>query len=171
LEVIVFTKFYPKMNIDKIQNIDLGILIGKNIKGLILDIDNTLVPQHRMDADENAIQWIEKVKNAGLKACIVSNASKKRVIRFNENLKIHAIHRAGKPGTRALKKALALMALKSNEAAMIGDQIFTDIYGGNKLGLFTILVDPIDKMEALWVRLKRYPEKIILRAYRKVPKV
>src|SRR4051794_7002043 len=94
-------KFYPKLMADSIQHIDFEVLIKNNIKGLILDIDNTLVPQHMMDADEGAIKWIEKVKGLGIRACIVSNASKKRVIRFNERLQIHAIHRAAKPGTKA----------------------------------------------------------------------
>jgi uncharacterized protein len=160
-------KFYPNLMADSIQHIEFEVLIKNNIKGLILDIDNTLVPQHMMDADEGAVKWIEKVKELGLKACIVSNASKKRVIRFNERLQIHAIHRASKPGTKAYLKAIELMNIKKEETAVIGDQIFTDIYGGNRVGLFTILVNPIDKKEALWVRLKRFPEKIIHSSYKK----
>lgn len=159
--------FFPKLKVESIQKIDFEVLAKNNIKGLILDIDNTLVPQHMMDADERAIEWIEKVKSLGIKACIVSNASKKRVIRFNERLQIHAIHRASKPGTKAYLKAIELMEIKKEEAAVIGDQIFTDIYGGNRVGLFTILVNPIDRKEAVWVMLKRFPEKIILSSYEK----
>lgn len=160
-------KFYPRLNVNSIQDIDLAVLTKNNIKGLILDIDNTLVPQHMKDADENAIEWIEKVRSAGFKACIVSNASKKRVIRFNEKLEIYAIHRASKPGTKAFLKAIRLMGIEPNEAAVVGDQIFTDIYGGNRAGAFTILVNPIDSKEALWVKMKRYPEKYVLRRYKK----
>jgi uncharacterized protein len=163
----VLEKFYPTLMADSIQHIDFEVLIKNNIKGLILDIDNTLVPQHMMDADEGAVKWIEKVKELGIKTCIVSNASKKRVIKFNERLQIHAIHRASKPGTKAYLKAIELMNIKKEETAVIGDQIFTDIYGGNRVGLFTILVNPIDKKEALWVRLKRFPEKIIHSSYKK----
>lgn len=159
--------YYPKLKVDSIQQIDFEKLINNNIKGLILDIDNTLVPQHMPDADEKAIKWIEEAKRAGLKACIVSNAREKRVVRFNERLKIFAVHEAWKPGAKGYLKAMELMNIKKEETAVVGDQIFTDIYGGNKLGLYTILVNPIDKKEVFWVRLKRIPEKMILKSYRK----
>lgn len=158
-------KFYPDLIIDKVQNINLGILNRKKIKGLILDIDNTLVPMHMKEADENAVAWIENVRKAGLKACIVSNASHKRVIKFNERLKLFAIHRASKPGSKAFLKAARLMDLDIHEIAVVGDQIFTDVYGGNKLGMFTILVKPIDKREILFIRLKRIAERLVLSSY------
>jgi uncharacterized protein len=157
--------FYPDLLIDKVQNINLGILKEKNIKGLILDIDNTLVPQHMKEADKNAVSWIEHVRKAGMKACIVSNASKKRVIKFNERLKLSAIHRASKPGTKSYLKAAKLMELNVGEIAVVGDQVFTDVYGGNKIGMFTILVKPIDKKEILFIKLKRIAEKLVLSSY------
>lgn len=160
-------KFFPDLIVDKVQDIDLEILRNKNIKGLILDIDNTLVPSHVKDADENAVKWIEKIKGAGFKVCIVSNASRKRVIRFNEKLKLYAIHRASKPGTKAFMKAIRLMDIKERETAVVGDQIFTDVYGGNKLGMFTILTKPIHKSEFFFIKLKRIPEKFVLRHYRR----
>ena len=164
----MFEKFYPKQSVNRIQDIDFETLKKNNIRGLILDIDNTLVPQHHKEADENAVKWLEKAKQAGLKTCIVSNASKKRVIKFNEKLKVFAIHRASKPGTKAFLKAMRLMSISSDQTAVIGDQIFTDIYGGNKAGMFTILVKPIDKRENLFIRLKRLPEKLVLNRYRKM---
>jgi HAD superfamily phosphatase (TIGR01668 family) len=160
--------FYPKLSVDKIQNIDFDTLKKNNIRGLILDIDNTLVPQHMKEADENAVKWIERAKEAGFKTCIVSNASKKRVIKFNERLKVFAIHRASKPGSKAFQKAVRLMNITADQAAVIGDQIFTDIYGGNRVGMFTILVKPIDKREGLFIRFKRLPEKLVLKKYKKM---
>jgi HAD superfamily phosphatase (TIGR01668 family) len=160
-------KFFPDLIVDKVQDIDLDILRRNNIRGLMLDIDNTLVPDHMKEADENAVKWIEKVKNAGFKLCIVSNASKKRVIKFNERLQLYAIHRASKPGLKSFDKALRLMDIKAGEAAMIGDQIFTDVYGGNRLNMFTVLVKPIHHNEIFFVRLKRFPEKIVLSLYNK----
>lgn len=157
--------FYPDVYIDRIQHINLDLLAKNGIKGMILDIDNTLVPNHVKDADENVVNWIEKVKKAGFKICIVSNASKKRVIRFNQNLKVYAVHRAAKPSKKALLKATELMGIKPDETAIVGDQVFTDIYGGNRLGMFTILVRPIDKNEFFFVRLKRLGEKFILSRY------
>ncbi|HOM03069.1 MAG TPA: YqeG family HAD IIIA-type phosphatase [Acetivibrio sp.] len=155
-------KFYPDLQANRVQDIDLDFLIKKNIKGLILDIDNTLVPEHMEEADENAIAWIEKVKKMGFRVCIVSNASEKRVVKFNDKLNVDVIHRASKPNRKSFLKAMEIMNTKASETAVIGDQIFTDIYGGNKVDVFTILVNPIDKREYFFVRLKRIAEKIVL---------
>ncbi len=158
----MFERFYPDLMVDKVQNIDLNVLKEKGIKGLILDIDNTLVPQYTKEAGENVVKWIERLKREGLNACIVSNASRTRVGKFNERLKILAIHRATKPSAKAFIRAVKLMGISLNEAAVVGDQIFTDVYGGNKLNMLTVLVSPIDKREVLIVRLKRFAEKVVL---------
>ena len=160
-------KFYPKHKVDKVQDIELSMLKDKGIKGLILDIDNTLVPEHVAEPDQNVLEWIERVKEAGFKVCIVSNASEKRVIKFNEKLKIHAIHKASKPSRKAFIKAVELMKIEIEETAVIGDQIFTDIYGGNRLNMFTILVTPIDEKEIFFVRIKRIAEKYVISKYEK----
>ena len=78
-------KFFPNEIVDKVQDIDLNRLTNKGIKGLILDIDNTLVPSFMKEANNDALDWIEKVKNRGFKLCIVSNATKRRVDKFNKN--------------------------------------------------------------------------------------
>ena len=158
-------RFFPDLMLDRVQDIDLDILKRENIKGLILDIDNTLVP-HGKEADEKAVAWVEKVKASGFKVCIVSNASNKRVIKFNERLKVFAIHRASKPGSKAFLKAVRLMDIKPAEAAVVGDQIFTDVYGGNKLNMFTILVKPIDRKELFFIRFKRIAERFVLSKYK-----
>ena len=160
-------KLFPGMTVDKIQDIDLDDLRKRNIRGLILDIDNTLVPNHVAEADDNAVAWIERVKNSGFRVCIVSNASRKRVVKFNERLKIYAIHRAVKPGVKALRKAMRLMETDEKSTALIGDQIFTDVLGGNRLGMLTILVTPLHSREAAFIRFKRRLEKRILAKYRK----
>ena len=160
-------KFYPNVILDKVQDISVEKLEKNNIKGLILDIDNTLVPEHMKEADENAVKWIERIKAANFKVCIVSNASKKRVIKFNERLQLYAIHRASKPGTKAFEKAARLMDLKNENIAVVGDQIFTDIYGGNRVNMFTILVSPIHKRESVFIMLKRLPEKLVLSSFKK----
>lgn len=160
-------KFFPDILMDKTQDISLAFLQERSIRGLILDIDNTLVPNYVKEADEAVVRWIENMKASGVKICIVSNASEKRVIKFNERLKVYAIHRANKPGTKNFLQAARLMNLKPEEIAVVGDQIFTDVYGGNKAQMTTILVKPLDKREVLFVRLKRFPEKFILDRYRR----
>lgn len=158
-------KFFPDEIVDKVQDINLDVLADKGIKGLILDIDNTLVPTFMKEADNDVIDWIGKVKNSGFKLCIVSNATRKRVDKFNEKLGLEAIYRATKPIGRSFRKALKVLNLKAHETAAVGDQIFTDVYGGNRLGMYTILVKPIHRKESLFVRLKRYPERYILGRY------
>jgi len=157
--------FYPDMVVDRVQDIDLNMLKEKSIKGLILDIDNTLVPEHVEEADQNAVDWIEGLKKEGFKVCIVSNAAKKRVDRFNEKLKLIAIHRAKKPVSGAFRKAAGLMGIDVRQIAMIGDQVFTDVFGSKRLGMFSILVKPIHMKEAFFVRLKRLPERYVLKKY------
>lgn len=160
-------KYYPDLYCDSIRHIDLAKLKEQGIKGIILDIDNTLVPMHSMDADENAISWIKELKDTGFVVCILSNATEKRVLRFNKNIDVIAIHRAYKPAGKAFLKAANQMGLEPESIAMVGDQIFTDIHGGNKANMYTILVKPIDKKEILFVRLKRGPEKLVLGSFNK----
>lgn len=162
--------FFPNEIVDKIQDINLNRLSKKGIKGLILDIDNTLVPSFMKEANNDALDWIKKVKSNGFKLCIVSNATKRRVDKFNEKIELDAIYRASKPISRSFRKALKLLGLRACETAAVGDQIFTDIYGGNRLGIHTILVKPINKKESLFVRLKRFPERYILKRYYEVMK-
>lgn len=157
--------FYPSLMVDDVRDITAELLEKYQIKALILDIDNTLAPNHAAEADEQTVRWIELLKSAGYKMCIVSNASKKRVVRFNSRLQLYAVHRAMKPGTAAFKKAGRIMEVGNENIAVIGDQIFTDVYGGNAAGMFTILVKPIDRREGMLVRLKRVFERFILKRY------
>ncbi len=160
-------KLYPGLAIDRVQDISLEILKKNNIKGIILDIDNTLVPTHTREPDEKCMEWIVRMKEAGIGLCIVSNASLQRVTKFNEKLSLHTIHRAYKPSTEAFHKGAALMGIESRNVAVVGDQIFTDVYGGNKAGMLTILVNPLHKKEFFFVRMKRIPEKYVLASYKK----
>ena len=159
-------RFLPDMFVDGILDIDLEMLKKNSIKGLILDIGNTLVPPKMKEADENAVEWIDKVKKVGLKVCIVSNNSKKRVIKFNERLKVFAIYKAYKPSKKALRQAAMLMNIKESETAVIGDQIFTDVFGGNRLDMLTVLVKPIARNENIFIKFKRLCEKVILFRYK-----
>lgn len=163
----MLSKFYPDLLVDTIMDISLDFLRANNISGLILDIDNTLVATHTKEADEKLISWANRMQKNGIKLCIVSNASLKRVTLFNEKLKIDAIHRAYKPSAKGFLKGAEKMSLTPLNVAMVGDQIFTDVYGGKKAGMKTILVKPIDPREFFFVRLKRYPEKLILKSFYK----
>lgn len=156
---------YPSKIVDSIYYIALDELYKNNIRGLILDIDNTLVGHGIREADDRVVEWIENAKKIGMKVCIVSNNTEDRVVKFNERLKVHAIHRAAKPRRRAFLKAAELMNVSPKEIAVIGDQIFTDIFGGNRLGMLTILVKPVHHVEPYTIKFKRILEKLVLSRY------
>lgn len=159
--------FHPKVMVDSILDIDFNKLKKNNIKGLILDIDNTLVGHGIKEADDRVVEWIENVKKADIKVCIVSNNTEDRVVKFNERLKVMAIHRAAKPTKNAFWKAAKMMEVAIEEIGVVGDQIFTDIWGGNRLGMFTILVKPVGKDEPYYIKLKRILEKLALSGYKR----
>jgi HAD superfamily phosphatase (TIGR01668 family) len=163
-------KYFPDLYIDEYNSIDFDNLKSKGIKGLIFDIDNTLVATHTKEPSVELINWIETVKSNGFKVCIVSNASKQRVELFNKKMSLFSISRAKKPLKFGFLKASKIMEVKPSEVAVVGDQIFCDISGGNKVDMMTILVKPIHKKELWFVRLKRIPEKFILLKYNNLKK-
>ena len=154
--------FLPKLSVESVYSIDLDLLKENNIKGLILDVDNTLVAQYVAKADDKLIGWINNLKENNIKMCIVSNGSPKRVKIFNEDLNLYVISKARKPSKKGFLKALEIMNLQPYEVAVVGDQLFTDMLGGNRLNMFTILVKMIDPREEFFVHLKRYLEKAVL---------
>lgn len=154
-------RFLPKLHLDSVYDITIELLRTNNIKGLILDVDNTLVAQYIKTPDQKLIEWINLLKSNQFKLCIVSNGSGKRVRKFNESLGLDVIAKARKPSSKGFLSALNMMNLSQSEVAVVGDQLFTDMWGGNRLNMFTILVRPIDKREEFFVRLKRYLEKLV----------
>ena len=113
--------------------------------------------------DDKSFKLIEKLKETGYEICLISNNSKSRVDIFNEKLNLFAIGKALKPKKWAYKKAMKHMNPKENQIACIGDQIFTDIYGANRMGMKSILIDPITQKEFRFIRLKRFFEKFIIK--------
>lgn len=154
--------FAPDSYINSIFNITPEMLKNKGIYGLILDIDNTLVATHVKDAGERVSNYIKTLTDNGIKAVIVSNGRKHRVEAFCQPLNIDFIYKAHKPLSKGLEKAIDIMNLKKEQVAIIGDQLFTDILGGNLKGIYTILIKPIDLEEPLFIRIKRIIEKPFL---------
>lgn len=158
--------FYPKKRYKTIYDINLEELYEDNIRGIILDIDNTLVGHGIIEINDRLENWIEGAKAKGFQLCIASNNTEDRVVKFTENLKIQAIYRASKPRKGAFLKAASVIGVLPSQIAVIGDQIFTDILGGNRLGMTTILVDPVDSKEPAFIKLKRVFEKLVLISYK-----
>ena len=162
----VFRNFYPDLRKNSIYEIDFNGLYKKGIRGLIFDIDNTLVP-HGADADERIEKLFGELKKMGFKTFLLSNNKLERVKRFNVNIRSLYIYKAGKPNTANYIKAMRMMGTKKETTVFIGDQLFTDIWGAKKAGITSILLNPIDKKEEIQIVLKRYLEKIVLNAYEK----
>lgn len=153
----------PDMHYESVFFIDTDSLKQKGIEGIIIDIDNTLVAWETKEADEKVLNFVRSLLEKGFKICMISNNTRKRVEKFNETLELPAIHKAGKPKTAPYFKAMKLLGTNRDNTAVIGDQLFTDVFGGNRLGLFTILVTPISPKEFIWTRLVRKIERIMLK--------
>ncbi|WP_427339161.1 YqeG family HAD IIIA-type phosphatase [Caloranaerobacter sp. DY30410] len=162
------SKLLPDLYVNTIFDIDLKSLKARCIDSIIVDIDNTLVSWETEYASEEIIDWFKRIKELGFKCCIISNNTKDRVVKFNRNLEVYAIHRAAKPRKKPFLKAIKFMNTTPDKTVVIGDQIFTDILGGNRLGAYTILVVPISKKEFFWTRIIRKLEKRILKKIEKV---
>jgi len=153
----------PKYYFDKISDIDLNKLKQKNIDTILLDLDNTLVPWYNSYIDPEIYNWLNNIKVNNFKVCIISNGLSIRVKRIGKELGFPFISNAIKPSTRAIVKALKMLNSKPENTVIIGDQIFTDILAGNRLGLTTILVKPLAKVELITTKFIRIIEKKILK--------
>ncbi|UNC92577.1 YqeG family HAD IIIA-type phosphatase [Candidatus Contubernalis alkaliaceticus] len=153
----------PDIYLDSIYELDLNKLKIKGIKGIITDLDNTLIPWGESTVMPELEEWFRYLKENDFKVCIVSNNSLGRVKVFADTLDIPAIPKAVKPRRGAFRLALSKMGITLDEAAVLGDQIFTDVLGGNRLGLFTVLVIPVSEREFIGTQVVRKVERYILK--------
>lgn len=161
-----FKTFYPDAMADSAYAIDYRELYARGIRGLIFDIDNTLVP-HGADADERAVRLFETLREIGFATCLLSNNREERVLRFNREIGSLYLYKADKPSVRGYREAMKRMGTKRKTTVFIGDQLFTDVWGAKRTGIYSILVKPIDPHEEIQIVLKRFLEKPILRKFEK----
>jgi hypothetical protein len=153
--------FYPQIYLDKVQEITYEMLERNGISGLILDVDNTLIDYYR-NMPKGIIEWCNNLKNKGISFCIASNSNKKEKVEMVANrLDIPYIYFAKKPLKKGLKKAANIMNLEYKKIAVVGDQIFTDVWGANRTGMFSILVEPIEEKDIFITVIKRPIENYI----------
>lgn len=162
----MFEKFFPDRYVASTYVIDFEKLYKNGIRGLIFDIDNTLVP-HGAPADERAIRLFKRLKEIGFSCCLISNNQEKRVRTFNEPIQVDYVYNAHKPSTKNYKKAMEVMGTDVSDTVFIGDQLFTDVWGAKRTGIPSILVRPIHPKEEIQIVLKRYLENIVLHFYKK----
>lgn len=160
----MFRRFYPKEYVDSAYFIDFDRFARMEYKGVIFDIDNTLVP-HDAPADERAKKLFDHLRRLGMSACLLSNNKEPRVVMFNAEVQVHAIHKGGKPKKHGYRNAMALMGTSEENTLFVGDQLFTDVWGANRTGIYSILVKPIHPKEEIQIVLKRYLEKLVLFFY------
>ena len=158
--------FYPKQYVESVYEIPFEKLAKKGVKGVLFDIDNTLVP-HGAPADEKAVELFARLRAIGLKTCLISNNKEPRVKSFAQAVGSLYIYKGGKPGRKGYIKAMELAKTDQSSTIFVGDQLFTDIWGANRTGIKSILVKPINPKEEIQIVLKRYLEKPVLYCYRK----
>jgi len=156
--------FYPDLHLDSAYSVDYEGLFEKGYRGLIFDIDNTLV-EHGAPANEKAMALFERLKAIGYKCVLLSNNKEPRVKSFNDQVQVQYIFKAGKPKPAGYRKAMEMIGCDESNTVFIGDQIFTDVMGANLAGIYTILTMPIDPKEEIQIVLKRYLEKPIIASF------
>ena len=158
--------FYPDEYLDSTYEIDFDLLYKKGYRGVIFDIDNTLVP-HGAPADARAEALFSHLESLGFSCCLLSNNQRTRVELFNKNIGVNFIEDAHKPSVKSYQKAMKMMGTDTENTLFVGDQLFTDVFGARRTGIHSILVKPIHPKEEIQIVLKRYLEKIVLHFYLK----
>ncbi|AKO94218.1 MULTISPECIES: YqeG family HAD IIIA-type phosphatase [Priestia] len=154
--------FLPDQHVKSVFEIKPEDLKERGVKGIITDLDNTLVEWDRPDATPKLIEWFENMQQHNIQVTIVSNNVEKRVRLFSDPLGIPFIYKARKPMGRAFKKAIRNMDVNRNEIVVIGDQLMTDVLGGNRMKLYTILVVPVAQTDGFFTKFNRQMERRIL---------
>lgn len=157
---------YPKANFNNVREIKIDFLHKNGIKALILDVDNTLI-DYEKNLKEETIEWAEDLKKQGIKLYILSNSNKKEKVRtVAQKLDVEYDYFAKKPLKIGFNKVQEKLKENPENIGVVGDQIFTDIIGGNRCKMFTILVEPIEEKDIWITMLKRPIENVIKNRYK-----
>ncbi|MBY7143317.1 YqeG family HAD IIIA-type phosphatase [Virgibacillus sp. NKC19-3] len=164
-------KLLPNKHVKRIFDIQPAFLKEKGIKGIITDLDNTLVAWDVKDATPEVVQWFKLMNEHDIQVTIISNNKQERVKIFSEPLGTPFVYSARKPLSRAFNTVAEGMGLKKEEVLVIGDQVLTDVLGGNISGFYTILVVPIVQSDGKLTKVNRQIERRILNYMRKKGKI
>ena len=155
-------KLVPDFQFERIDRIDPGFFARQNIRLVALDVDNTLTTHDNPEPDARVLEWLAKMKQEGIKLAVLSNNKEERVAPFAARLGLGHQSRAGKPLTGGLKRLAQRYRLPPEQIALIGDQIFTDIWCANRFGAVSILVEPMYLEDMPFFKLKRRLERLVL---------
>lgn len=156
---------YPDIYVKSIEYLPLKELKKRGIEALVFDIDNTISPYDVAEPDQWALEVLNNIRNEGFKICLLSNNNEKRIKIFNRKIGAYAYWKAGKPGTKMLAKAMKDMGTTPKSTAMVGDQVFTDVWCGHNAGMLSIMTAPICKRDQLITKVKRPLEKVVMTFY------
>lgn len=163
----------PSLVVRHVSDVPVSLLAERGIRAVVTDLDNTLLPWHGEDeAAPEVLAWLAGLRDAGIGVCLASNTRRlERLARLAKGWNIaHVPRSANKPGTAGIRHALSLLGAVPTESAMVGDQLFTDMVAGNRLGMFTVLVNPLSKHEFVGTRyISRNLERLVLRGERARP--
>lgn len=159
--------FLPNEHVQNVFQIRPADLKERGIKAIITDLDNTLVEWDRPNATPKLIEWFKSMQDEGILVTIVSNNNEKRVKAFADPLEIPFIFQARKPMGRAFRKAIKNMNVKKEEAVVIGDQLLTDVLGGNRNQFYTILVVPVAQTDGFITKFNRRVERRIMNFFKR----
>ncbi|HEX7715182.1 MAG TPA: YqeG family HAD IIIA-type phosphatase [Bacillota bacterium] len=157
----------PRVQAESVLELDLTELRNVGIRGIIFDLDNTLVEWKQDTLDPEIMALVKRFKTQGFKMCILSNGLEHRVETIANTLGIPYVSRAVKPRKSPFKKALEILGTSPEETAVVGDQLFTDILGGNRMELYTIWTPPLSETEFVSTRAVRQIERLVLKRFRK----
>lgn len=163
---MMFERFYPDVYLDSAYEIDYAGLYREGYRGVIFDVDNTLVP-HGAPADERSIFLFQRLREIGYESMLLSNNKEPRVRTFNDKVGSRYIYKANKPFPASYQKAMRMMGTTPETTLFVGDQLFTDVWGAKKVGIRTYLVKPIHPKEEIQIVLKRILEKVVLFFYKR----
>lgn len=156
--------FYPDRYVSSAYTISFENMYRQGYRGIIFDVDNTLVP-HGAPADRRSEELFERLREIGFSTCILSNNKEPRVAPFADRVKSPYIFKGGKPAKKGYEKAMEVMGTDCSNTFFIGDQLFTDVWGANRTGIYSILVKPINPKEEIQIVLKRRLEAVVLWFY------
>ena len=164
LSARLLERFRPSARVTSVTEIDAAALRKQGFEGLFVDLDNTLLPWKDWNLPDSSKQWIESAKKAGMKPALVSNTHyPKRLDHIASELGIPAIAHSLKPRRHGFEEAAALVGCELKHAVVVGDQLLTDTWGGNRVGAYTILVNPVHRREFVGTKVSRMVERVIFR--------
>ena len=157
--------FVPEYYFETFDKASAEFLLGIGVKGIVLDVDNTLEPYENPTPGAHVVAWLESLKAVGISAAIVSNNGGERINLFNEKLGLPAYYKAKKPFKKNVLNAMQDMGTDKSNTILMGDQVFTDVWAAHNTGLKAILVPPIKDKTDVLTRFKRLLEKPVLKKY------